>query len=107
MAFKELENIDRTDLVDKMEQALPLVMDSLGLCDTSLSKMSGISQDKIRRARSKKSRYNLKWSEYLTLLFIFWNNDKSRYLVEKNGLFPKELKDILSTNRNAHSSKRL
>ena len=42
-----------------------------------------------------------RWSEYLTLLFIFWNNS-TREKVEEKGLFPKVLKEAMATNHNAH-----
>lgn len=46
---------------------------------------------------------SLKWSEFLSILFVLWNNDIGRGLIESRELFPDELKKALSVNRNAHS----
>ena len=42
------------------------------------------------------------WSEYMSILFVIWNNDIGRGIVESKGLFPDVLKKVMSLNRNAH-----
>ena len=46
----------------------------------------------------------LKWSEYMSILFVIWNNDVGKGILDENDLFPAELKKALSVNRNAHAS---
>ena len=45
----------------------------------------------------------LKWSEYMSILFVIWNNDIGKGILDERGLFPEELKQALSVNRNAHA----
>ena len=86
-----------------MQKALPPIMEQLELTDEVLARKSGIAKERIRNAKKAADMEKfLKWSEYLTLLFIFWTSERGRSLVEKEGLFPKELKDALSVNRNVH-----
>ena len=102
--FDEMEKIDREKLIDDMQQSLSLIMDKAGWSKDALSKFSGISADKIHMPKNRaKAARRLKWSEYLTLLFIFWKNARVRNIVEEKGLFPKELRSVLSVNRNAHN----
>ena len=98
--LKGLEELDRGKLIESMQSELP-EMGVLDLTDERLSDMSGIGMDRLRAA--KRGSLGLKWSEYLTLLFIFWKNDRSRHLIEEKGLFPKELKEAMATNRYAHA----
>jgi len=46
---------------------------------------------------------SLKWSEFMSILFVLWNNDIGRGIVEAKGLFPEALKRAMSVNRNAHA----
>ena len=39
----------------------------------------------------------------MSILFVIWNNDIGRGILDSKGLFPDELKAALSVNRNAHA----
>ncbi|MBQ7678146.1 MAG: hypothetical protein IJT32_07925, partial [Lachnospiraceae bacterium] len=66
----------------------------------SLGAKTGIDENKIRQAEAGESIF--KWSEYMSILFVFWNDDTGRSLIEARGLFPNALKRAMSVNRNAH-----
>ena len=44
----------------------------------------------------------MKWSEYLSILFVLWDVENGHGIVEENGLFPDALKSAMSINRHAH-----
>lgn len=95
--------LDREQLMSRMTEELPKIRESLGLSQDKIAKKAGIEQDKFRQIES--GRRKMKWSEYMSILFVLWNNEIARGLVETKGLFPKELRQAMSVNRNAHNSK--
>ena len=100
--LKEMEGLDREKLISMMGQALPDMIEKADMTEESLSIKSGIGIDKIQMA-IRGDAGSLKWSEYLALLFIFWKNEACRDMVEDKGMFPKQLKEVFSINRNVHS----
>lgn len=98
--LKELESLDRSRLVRKMQEVLPDMREELGLHLDTISEMSGIDIGYLREVENGKR--EMSWRHFLTLLFIFWGSDKSREMIEEKGLFPEELKQALSVNRNIH-----
>ena len=38
----------------------------------------------------------------MSILFVLWNNDIGRGIIESKGLFPEALKRAMATNRNEH-----
>ena len=104
--LRELEGIDREKLVLNMQKNLTDIIENANMDLKQVSRISGISADKIRMAsKAKEDRIAFKWNEYLSLLFVFWKSKKARMEVEERGLFPRELKNALSVNRNAHLNK--
>ena len=67
----------------------------------ALAEKTGVDAAKIKAAENGKR--SLKWSEYMSILFVIWNNDIGRGIIEAKGLFPDVLKKAMSVNRNAHS----
>ena len=107
VGLKELESVDRESLILKMQEEMVDIMEKSQMTKARVLELSGINAEKMRaicNGRSIKSR--LKWNEYLSLLFIFWKNDKSRLIVEEKGLFPKELKNVMLINRTEHISEK-
>lgn len=86
--------------MDRMAAELPGIREALHLTLEELAEKAGVKGEKLRQA--EEGRRNLKWSEYMSLLFVIWNNDTGRGMVESRGLFPDALKEAMSVNRNAH-----
>ncbi len=98
--LKELKQLDRDRLTALMQQELPAIRKELGLTPEALAERSGIPAARLEAAESGGE--SLLWNEFLTLLFLFWRNDRSRSLVERRNLFPAKLREVLSINRNQH-----
>ncbi len=93
--------LKRDQLTEKMVAELPGIRARLALSESELADRIGMDALKYRDIERGKRR--MQWSDYMLLLFLFWSNGASRVLVEKKGLFPEELKKLMSTNRNAHA----
>ena len=98
--IEKLKALNRTELLMNMAAELPAIRDELGLSVEVIADRTGIDKNKLIDVEAGKK--NLNWSEYLSILFLFWSNDSSRRLIEEKGLFPETLKEILSVNRNIH-----
>lgn len=98
--FEELNELDRDALKERMLSELPGICERLQISEPVLEQKAGISRNKLGEARAGRRR--MKWSEYMSILFVLWNNDIGRGIVEDKGLFPDVLKKAMSTNRNAH-----
>ena len=98
----QLENLDRKGLSKALADALPEIRERMGISHGDLERATNIGSKRI--AAFEEGRQTPKWSEYLSLLFVFWSNEKSRGIIEEEGLFPEELKQAFSVNRNAHGA---
>jgi len=96
-----LKKLDREALMNRMAAELPEIRESLNVTIDALAEKTGIDAAKLKASENGKRA--LKWSEYLSLVFVIWNNNIGRGLLDSKGLFPDELKNALSVNRNAHA----
>ena len=99
--LEELKQLDREALVEKMGTLLPNIRKQLNVTQEALAEKTGVDAAKIKAAESGEQA--LKWSEYMSILFVIWNNDVGKGILDENDLFPAELKKALSVNRNAHA----
>lgn len=100
-ALEGFRQLDRDALMGQMAEALPQIRRQLDISQEALAEKTGVDAAKIRAAENGKR--NLKWSEYMSILFVIWNNDIGKGILDENGLFPDALKKALSVNRNAHA----
>ena len=100
-AFAGFKNLDRDALVRQMAEALPQIRRRFDISQEELAEKTGVDAAKIKAA--EKGRRDLKWSEFMSILFVIWNNDIGKGMLDEEGLFPEELKRALSVNRNAHA----
>jgi len=99
--LERLSELDREALMERMAQELPEILGSLGISRDILADKTGVDVSKIKAAEA--GRRIFKWSEFMSILFVIWNNDIGRGMLEKKGLFPAVLKEAMSINRNAHA----
>ena len=100
-ALDGLKTLDRDELVEKMGAELYEIRMRLDVSQEALAEKTGVDVSKIKNAENGKRA--LKWSEYMSILFVIWNNDIGKGILDERGLFPEELKQALSVNRNAHA----
>ena len=100
-ALDELKLLDREALMEKMAAELPEIRTALKVTQEALAEKTGVDAAKIKACEN--GRRSLKWSEYMSILFVIWNNDIGRGILESKELFPEALKKALSVNRNAHA----
>ena len=100
-ALDGLKQLDRDALMDRMAAELPEIRKHLKVTQEELAEKTGVDVAKIKSAENGKRSF--KWSEYMSILFVIWNNDIGRGILDSKGLFPDELKTALTVNRNAHA----
>ena len=100
-ALDGLKSLDREALMVRMAEELPDIRDQLKVTQEALAEKTGVDAARIKAAESGKRAF--KWSEFMSILFVIWNNDIGKGILDDKGLFPEELKVALSVNRNAHA----
>ena len=100
MVMKELENLDREQLLENFRAQLPTVRKELGLSPEDMEIRTSIRSKRIKAI--EEGRQKLKWSEYLSIVFVLWSIEAGRTILEEKELFPEELRRAMSVNRNAH-----
>lgn len=100
-ALDGLKQLDRDALVERMAVELPGIRKDLKVTQEALAEKTGVDATRIKSVENGKKK--LKWSEFLSILFVVWNNNMGRGMLDSRGLFPEELKKALSVNRNAHA----
>ena len=99
--FDGLKQLDRDALMERMAAELPEIREKLNVSPEQLAEKTGVDVAKIKAAEAGRRRF--KWSEFMSVLFVIWNNDIGKGLLDSKGLFPDELKAAMSVNRNAHA----
>ena len=98
--FEALSALDRTGLMKRMAEELPDIRKKLNVKTEDLADKTGMDVNRLKDIESGKQ--DLIWTEYMSLLFVIWNNDIGRGILDSRGLFPDVLKKAMSVNRNAH-----
>ena len=97
---EELNKIDRDALMSQIASDLPWVCGEMGHKIGVIGERTGLDSDRLNLIVAGKRK--MKWSEYLSILFVLCEDDKGREFVEKRGYFPDALKKAMSVNRNDH-----
>ena len=83
-----------------MASVLPEIREAIGVSGGTIASKVGMGAR--RYDGIEKGRLTPSWCEYMSLVFLFWNNEISRGIIEEKGLFPDAVKNALSINRKAH-----
>ena len=100
IALQELDMIDRDALMERMARELPHISGEMGTSPTGIAYRTGLDKGRMELLVSGKRK--MKWSEYMSILFVLWDDAKGREMVEEKELFPEALKNAMKVNRNAH-----
>lgn len=98
--MEAMEYIDKEKLIEKLVKELPDIKERLAITNDDLEDMTNIGAKRI--AAFEEGRQEMKWSEYLSIVFVLWSNDVSKGILDEKGLFPPEMRRAFSVNKNAH-----
>ena len=102
-ALQELNTIDRDALMGRFARELPYISGEMGTTPRGIAHRTGMDKDRMQLLVS--GRRKMKWSEYLSILFVLWDDDKGREMVEEKDLFPEALKKAMKVNKNVHGER--
>lgn len=80
--------------IHRMAAELSTLQGVVGIGNSEVSGMSGISEKKLLAVEAGEE--NFSWTEFLSLLFLFRSDERTRSLVEEKELLPRELQEPLS-----------
>lgn len=80
-------------LLEIMTDNLPALRAKIGLSQEEVSYIIGISRQTYCAIETHKRK--MSWNTFMSLLFLFWYNEKTKVLVSAIDVFPKELQTIL------------
>ena len=93
---EELNSLDRNALIDSMVKELPFISSEMGMTPVGIASRTGIDSTRMKLMVAGKRK--MKWSEYMSILFVLWDDERGRELAESAGLFPNALKNAMSIN---------
>ena len=91
-----MDQINKEELIDKFIYELSILRARIDLTQDEISEIAGISRQTYSALETRKRK--MTWSNFMALLFVFYFNPSTHDEVENAGLFPEELKRILSVN---------
>lgn len=87
----------RREICERMARELPVLRKSIGLNQTQLGELAGVSRSTVNNIERNKS---MGWDMFLALLMIFTRNKSTEKLIDAFDLFPDEL-DLFLTGQSA------
>ena len=90
----ENKTLNRENLLKIMTDNLPALRAKLGLSQDEVSNLIGISRQTYCAIETQKRK--MSWNNFISLLFLFWYNEKTKVLVSAINVFPEELQTALS-----------
>ena len=90
----ENKTLNKENLLKIMTDNLPALRAKLGLSQDEVSNIIGISRQTYCAIETQKRK--MSWNNFISLLFLFWYNEKTKVLVSAIDVFPKELQTTLS-----------
>ena len=93
----EIDENEREKLISILAEELPVLRAKIGLSQTELSNIVGISRQTYSAIETKKRA--MSWGTFLTLALFFEHNEKTRPILVNIGAFPVELEQMLNINK--------
>ena len=93
---KVLSQNDKEKLIDKFVYELPILRARVNMTQDEISEIVGLSRQTYSSLETRKRK--MTWSNFMSILFVFYFNLATRDAVESAGIFPEELKRIMSTD---------
>lgn len=89
----ENKTLDKERLLEIMTDNLPALRAKIGLSQDEVSNIIGISRQTYCAIETHKRK--MSWNTFMSLLFLFWYNEKTKVLVSAIDVFPEELQATL------------
>ena len=89
----ENKTLNKERLLEIMTDNLPALRAKIGLSQDEVSNIIGISRQTYCAIETHKRK--MAWNTFMSLLFLFWYNEKTKVLVNAIGVFPEELQATL------------
>ena len=89
----ENKTLNKERLLEIMTDNLPALRAKIGLSQDEVSNIIGISRQTYRAIETHERK--MAWNTFMSLLFLFWYNEKTKVLVNAIGVFPEELQATL------------
>ena len=90
------DQINREKLVEKFVYELPILRARIDMTQDEISEIAGLSRQTYSALERRKRK--MTWSNYMSLLFVYYFNPATREAVESAGVFPDELKSLMMIN---------
>lgn len=87
------KTLNKDKLLEIMTDNLPALRAKIGLSQDEVSNIIGISRQTYCAIETHKRK--MSWSTFMSLLFLFWYNEKTKVLVSAIDVFPQELQVLL------------
>lgn len=92
----DMLKIDKEKLIAILTEELPVLRAKLGLSQEELSEIIGISRQTYSGIETK--RRPMTWNTFLTLMFVYSQNEKTVDMLKNCGAFPETLRQTLNVN---------
>lgn len=86
--------LDRKKYAEKMAENLPTLRAKLGLSQTQLADCIGVTRQTISSIENQTR--ELSWTNFLSLLFLFSQNEETEKLLPVLGVYTPELEQVFS-----------
>ena len=87
------KSLNKEILLEIMTDNLPALRAMIGLSQDDISDIIGISRQTYCAIETHKRK--MSWNTFMSLLFLFWYNEKTKMLVSAIDVFPEELQATL------------
>lgn len=91
------QELDKDKLIDLLIDELPVLRAKIGLSQEELSNIIGISRQTYSTFETGKRK--MPWNTFLSILFVFSNNEKTAPILEACGAFPDMLKNEINIDK--------
>lgn len=85
-------SVDRLHYTQLMAQNLPMLRTCLGLSQLNLAEIIGVTRQTISAIESGTRK--LSWGNFISLLFVFTQNEQTLLLLKTLGIYTEELESI-------------
>lgn len=97
--YAELTEKEKDEMIEVLTEELPVLRAKIAMSQETLSNLIGVSRQTYSSIETRKRK--MTWNTYLSLLFVFSNNERTAPMLESCGAFPDSLKNEINVyNRN-------
>ena len=93
----------KKQLIDNMAENLQMLRVKLGLTQSELAEMMGMSRHTVMNIENKSNA--LTWNNFMALIFIFAKNEGTNKLLNVLGIYTDEFNDYIKQRGEAKSKK--